>query len=152
MRQKAVIIDIDGTLANSQNPLVFTNSKGETDWPAWIASTAHAPVNEWCKQLTVAMYRQGYRLIFLTARGEHLNGRALTKNWLNNTLNIEGIFEYELLMRPEGDLRPDIDLKLTIYSTLIAPNFDVAFAVDDKQSVVDLWRNLGLPALHCADY
>jgi hypothetical protein len=150
--QKAVIIDIDGTLSNSQHVAQFQKPTGGTDWAAWIAATSYAPANEWCKQLAIAMYKQGYRLIFMTARTTHFDGRAITERWLNNQLNPEGIFEYELIMRPAEDFRLDTDVKLSLYATLVAPHYDVLFAVDDKQNIIHLWRHLGIPALHCADY
>ena len=152
MRQKAVIIDIDGTLSNSPHIAGFQKPTGGTDWAARIEATSHAPANEWCKELTIAMSWQGYRLIFMTGRTESFNGKAITEQWLKQQLNPEGIFEYELIMRPSGDFRLDTDVKLMLYTTHIAPNFDVLFAIDDKQSIVNLWRNLGVPALHCADY
>ena len=152
MRQKAVIIDVDGTLCNSPHVAGFKKITGGTDWEAWMAATSYATANDWCKEITVAMYKQGYRLIFMTARNTDYNGRAITERWLNNCLNPEGIFEYELIMRPAGDFRPDVDVKLMLYSELIVPHFDVLFAIDDKQTVINLWRNLNIPALHCADY
>lgn len=152
MKQKAIIIDIDGTLANSQRVAAFTSPDGKINWEAWISSTRYSPVNEWCKEICVAMQRQGYKLIFMTARGKDFDGESITREWLNNHLNHAGIFEYELIMRPAGDRRPDTDIKLELYTRLIFPLYDVLFTIDDKQSIVDLWRNLNIPSLHCADY
>jgi FMN phosphatase YigB (HAD superfamily) len=152
MRQKAVIIDIDGTLSNSPHVEGFKKPTGGTDWEAWIASTRYAPVNEWCKELVLAMHRRGYKLIFLTARSTNFSGLEITKEWLDSHLNHEGIFEYELIMRPIGDFRPDTEVKTMLYSTLISPYYDVLFAIDDKKTVINLWRSLSVPALHCADY
>lgn len=152
MKQKAVIIDIDGTISNSLHAEQFQKPTGGTDWEKWIESTRFATVNEWCKELCIAMQHRGYRLIFLTARSSGFNGLAITREWLNSHLNPDGIFEYELIMRPENDFRPDTDIKLDLYSRLIYPHYDILFAVDDKQKIIDLWRNLGIPSLHCADY
>lgn len=152
MKQKAVIIDIDGTLSNSLHVELFKKPTSGTDWEKWMASNRFAAVNEWCKELCVAMQRRGYRLIFVTARSTGFNGLEITREWLNAHLNPEGIYEYELIMRPENDFRPDIDVKLMLYTTLVAPHYDIMFAVDDKAAIIDLWRNLNIPALHCADY
>ena len=55
-------------------------------------------------------------------------------------------------MRDAEDRRPDYVIKEEIYNRDIAPNYRVSFAVDDKHAVVGMWRKLGVPALHCADY
>jgi predicted secreted acid phosphatase len=152
MKQKAVIVDIDGTISNSPHVAQFTSPEGKVDWEAWISSTRFAPINEWCKEICVAMQRRGYRLIFMTARSSNFNGHEITREWLNNHLNSEGIFEYELMMRPKDDFRPDSEIKQDLYWTSVYPHYDVLFAVDDKHNIIDLWRNLNIPALHCADY
>ena len=41
-------------------------------------------------------------------------------------------------------------IKKEIYRHLIKPYYDVLFAIDDRQQVVDLWRDEGLVCLQCA--
>lgn len=152
MRQKAVIIDIDGTLSNSQHTNLFPKPNGGVDWAKWMASNKYALVHEWCKELCIAMYKSGYKIIFMTARSSNFDGHTITRDWLNSHLNAEGLYDYELIMRPNNDFRPDTDVKLMLYTTLVVPHYDILFAVDDKSNIVNLWRNLGITALHCTDY
>ncbi len=42
-------------------------------------------------------------------------------------------------------------MKREIYAKYIAPHYDVTFVVDDRKSVVDMWRSCGLVTLQCAE-
>jgi hypothetical protein len=117
-----------------------------------MESNRFAPVNDWCKTLVVAMAHKGFTIIFMTARSTEFKGKEITTEWLNTQFNSEGIYDFELIMRPIGDCRPDTEVKLMLYTTKVAPHYDVLFAVDDTQRVIDLWRNLNIVGLHCADY
>lgn len=54
-------------------------------------------------------------------------------------------------MRPAGDYRPDQIVKRELYEAHIAGQYDVLFCVDDRNSVVAMWRELGLTCLQCAE-
>ena len=147
MRTKAIIVDIDGTLANSPHVAQF-QEEGQINWDAWIKATAYSTVYEWCREVVNNFAISGYKIIFLTARSEENNGRKITNDWLKRTI----IGDYELYMRQEGDSRPDTVIKKEIYIRDIAHKYDVSFALDDKKAIIDMWRELDIPALHCADY
>jgi uncharacterized HAD superfamily protein len=151
MKQKAVIIDIDGTLSNSPDAYACRKPTGGVDWLKWMASTADSPVNIWCKELSIAMHKQGYKLIFLTARNTDYNGHTITREWLNKHLHSENIYEYELIMRPANDYREDVEVKEMLYSNFIEHKYDVLFAIDDKLSIIKLWKKLNIQGLHCSD-
>jgi hypothetical protein len=55
-------------------------------------------------------------------------------------------------MRPADERRPDYVIKEEIFNEQIKPFYNVSFAIDDKRVVCDMWRKLGVTALHCADY
>ena len=50
-----------------------------------------------------------------------------------------------LLMRMDGDFRPDHVVKEEIYRLNIEPYFDVRMAFDDNPSIIALWKRLGIP-------
>lgn len=56
-----------------------------------------------------------------------------------------------LCMRASLDYRKDFEVKKEIFENKIRDFFQVLFVVDDRQQVVDMWRNLGLVCLQC-DY
>lgn len=148
MLQPAVIIDIDGTLANSPAPSEEHMNDGVMDWNAWIRSTQFSPVNEWCRELVMAMALNGVKIIFLTARSESEESRKITEDWISRHVPVL----HELHMRPEDDFRHDQESKRDVFLNKIAPFYNVLFAVDDKRVNCDLFRDLGIAALHCADY
>ena len=54
-------------------------------------------------------------------------------------------------MRPEGDYRPDYQVKQEMLNSLKAEGFEVLFTVDDRKQVVDMWRRNGITCLQCAE-
>lgn len=151
--QKAIIVDLDGTLVANQHrpPALYANDNGVIDWDAWTAGCVDDPVAEWCLDLVNAMSHAGYHILFLTRRGERPDCREITEHWLNGHLSPD--VDYTLIMGPWiDDGRPDSVVKLEKYYNEIAPYYSVAFAVDDKKENVQLFRSLGIPGLHCADY
>jgi hypothetical protein len=53
-------------------------------------------------------------------------------------------------MRKYGDYRKDYVVKREIYEQLIAPDYDILCVLDDRNSVVDMWREIGLTCLQVA--
>lgn len=147
--QKAVILDIDGTLSNCDHRqhLVIGEKK---DFESFYKAMGDDEPNKWCFDLAHAMWLSGYSILFVTGRPDRYRG--LTLNWIEETrkaLHIE--FEYELFMRPaEKEKETDYIVKGEIYNTLIKDRFDIAFVVEDRQQMVDYWRSIGLTALQCA--
>jgi len=128
----------------------FADANGDIDWEKWTASTAFATVNTWCADIVRAFAADRYQILFLTARSGNKEFRKITETWLQN--NAFGYFSYKLIMRGEMDKRPDVIIKEEIYNNQIMPYYNVSFAIDDKKAIIDMWRRIGVPALHCADY
>lgn len=147
MRQRAVIIDLDGVLVNSPHAEQFKHND-VIDWEAWEDSTEFSPRNEWCTEIVTSMALSNVKIIFLTARTGTAKFKGITERWLQRN----GFVGYELLMRPTYDHRSDHEVKKSLFLEGINSRYEVLFAIDDKKSVIDMWRELGVPALHCADY
>lgn len=72
--------------------------------------------------------------------------RAETENWLVD----KGSFTYDsfkLYMRPAGDRRKDYIVKRELYEKHVLGKYNVYLVLDDRSSVVLLWRSLGLTCL-----
>ena len=142
---KAVIIDLDGTLCNVDHRL--HHIKGEKkDWPAFFSEVSGDSINIWCATLVESMHQAGWRIVFCTGREGTDKIKTDTIVWLNTIFNIE----YDLYHRKEGDHRKDAIIKEEIFREKIEPHYDVLFAVDDRQQVVDMWRKVGVTCLQCA--
>ncbi|MEO9947659.1 MAG: polynucleotide kinase [Roseobacter sp.] len=139
------LFDIDGTLAqiDHRRPLL------EGDRPDWKAfnklmgdDVPNLPIVELYKTLWDS---QKYQLFLVSGRGEEY--RKVTETWLTwNTIPFE-----RLLMRPRNDFRPDTDVKQEILDRLRSEGKEISFVVDDRNSVVDMWRKNGVTCLQCAD-
>ena len=56
----------------------------------------------------------------------------------------EYVFDYNLIMREKGDRRGDQITKKELYERYIKDNYNVLCVFDDRQKVVDMWREQGL--------
>lgn len=127
-RPRAVIVDIDGTLALHKRRSPYDESRVLTDEP-----------NELVVSNVRAAFEQGFRIIITSGRTEAC--RADTETWLKQHLGVD----YDALhMRAVGDNQHDGDLKAGFYRDRIEPHYFVQGVFDDRNRVVTRWRELGL--------
>jgi hypothetical protein len=60
-------------------------------------------------------------------------------------LQFQHINYRELIMRKWSDTRKDYIVKRELYEEFVAPFYTVRFVLDDRNSVVEMWREHGLP-------
>ena len=128
--RKAVIVDIDGTVSHRSNREIYDYSKVIHDTP-----------DQKVIEVVNALWMAGNKIIFISARDDSCFNE--TYRWL--TLNCPPFVK--LYMRKYGDFREDSIVKREIYEQLIAPDYDILCVLDDRQQVVDMWRELGLKCL-----
>ena len=148
-KELIAIIDIDGTLADSSGRAHFIEKKRRTkkDWIIWEQHTYEDKVIESVKALCYAIKAYGARIVFITARCETC--RKATLAWFK--ANLPELADSEFVMRKKKDKRPDTIVKKELYESWIKPNYDILFAVDDKQSIADLYRKMGICVLHVGE-
>ena len=66
-------------------------------------------------------------------------------------MTFNGIPFDRLLLRRTGDQRADNIVKAEIYDNHIAPHYEVIGVVDDRRSVVEMWRSRGLVCFQVAE-
>lgn len=142
---KAVIFDIDGTLADATHRLHFIHN-GSHDWDAFFAEAANDPVIEPIRDLVFLFDNQDYRIILMSGRTDKIRG--LTEAWLDQ----HGIPYHELHMRAEGDYRQDFVVKSELLDGILASGHQIHCVIDDRPSVVAMWRERGLTCLQCRDW
>ena len=136
MTDRAVLVDIDGTLA------LRTVSRSPFDWSRVGEDEPNPPVIE----LVQLVHRAGlHKLILMSGRDEVC--RRQTEIWLD----AQAVPFDELHMRAAGDNRKDFIVKKELYRRHVKPRFEVAFVLDDRQQVVRMWRGLGLPVFQVAE-
>ena len=144
---KIVIFDLDGTLAliDDRRDLA-TKDNGKFDWDVFFnpdnisLDLPNQPVIDMANLLS----KQGFRIFILSGRSDVTH--QATVNWLNDN----GIWWDHLVMRPQNHLYlPDNDLKQMWLDSIGKDN--VAMVFDDRQQVVDMWRQNGLTCFQVAD-
>jgi predicted kinase len=132
-KPKAVIIDIDGTLALRTNRGPFDESRYSND-------IVNEPVHWLIKTLPYNV-----TLLFLSGRKGTPVGSASTVSWIQNNIDVGGR-QISLMMRDKDDNRGDDVVKKEIYETRIKGRYNVKFVLDDRDKVVKMWRDeLNLP-------
>jgi FMN phosphatase YigB (HAD superfamily) len=142
-----IIFDLDGTLADCSHRLHFIQSKPK-NWKAFFDGIPHdQPIRD---TLAVAWhlyhakdFSGGYwnQIIFCTGRSEAY--REATINWLSCHLS-DWTRESPLYMRPLTDHRPDYVVKEELLTKMRSDGYDPRIAFEDRDQVVDMWRQNGL--------
>lgn len=143
MKPQAVIFDIDGTLADCEHRRHHLE-KTNVDWPAFFAK-AHLDTPLWMAIEYAQMLRD--KLIILLVSGRGAEFQNVTTRWLAE----HNVPYTSLFMRPAGDRRPDHEVKRDLYENFIEPHYTVRLVVDDRASVVKMWRSLGLECWQVAE-
>lgn len=135
-RDRAVLVDIDGTLA-------LRGERSPYDWHRVGEDVPNPAVVELVRTLYVA---KEHFIVLLSGRDESC--RPHTEAWLA----FNRIPSDELFMRPHKDNRKDSIVKKELYHRWVEPKYEVAFVLDDREQVVRMWRKeLGLTCLQVAE-
>ncbi|WP_435019106.1 AAA family ATPase [Tundrisphaera sp. TA3] len=142
---KAVIFDLDGTLADLSHRLHHIRN-GSHNWDAFFAECGQDALIEPIRDLAYLFHDQDHKIILVSGRSDI--ARVLTEDWLNR----HTVPFHELHMRKDGDYRQDFIIKSEILDQLLANGNQIKFVVDDRPSVVAMWRERGLTCLQCRDW
>lgn len=133
---KAVICDIDGTIADHQSvrgPFEF--NKVGLDKPIWLV------IN-----MVRGLADAGYKIILFSGRSDIC--RPETEKWLKDHIG-HTFGNYDLFMRKEGDNRRDSIIKEEMFWEHAAPYWNVVASVDDRNNVLrETWSKLGIKCVH----
>ena len=143
--QKAVIFDIDGTIANNDERQKILKDNVH-NWQNFFNEMGNDSVNKAISEIyNIIKKTKKYKMLIVTGRPETY--RKITEQWL-----IWNRIEYDnLYMRSENDCRSDVDVKREILQK-IREQYDVSFVFDDRRSVVQMWREEGLVCFQCFDH
>lgn len=132
---EAVICDIDGTLAHM-------NGRSPYDW----SRVGEDTVDENVAYLLHLLGKSNIKVILVSGRD------GVCANETTEWLKKHDIHYDHLFMRAESDNRDDRIVKREIFLRNIKPYFGVQFVLDDRDKVVDMWRNdIGLKCLQVAE-
>ena len=133
-KETIIIVDIDGTLAHMNNRSPF-------DWMSVGDDTPDTTIIR-----LVNILSEFYKVIVFSGRDSV--SRDITKEWLKTN----NVTYNKLYMRDKGDMRKDTIIKKELFEKHIKDKYNVEFILDDRNQVVDMWRNeLGLKCLQVAE-
>lgn len=129
--KKAIIVDIDGTLAKM-------NGRGPFEWHRVGEDKLNKPVRDVVQAMNWG-YPGDIEIIIFSGRDGSC--KEETVKWLaNNDIDYD-----QLHMRPAGNFEKDNIIKRRLFDEHIAGKYDILFVLDDRNQVVDMWRkDLGL--------
>jgi histidinol phosphatase-like enzyme len=140
-RSVVIIVDLDGTLSDCSHRVHYVERE-DKKWHEFHSSCKDDVINNWCLTIINAMNVRGIQTILLTGRDEKY--RQVTLEWLDD----HHVPFTELYMRGDQDRRPDSEVKSDVHD-IIKDKYDVLFVIEDRKSVVEMWRQKGVTCLQC---
>jgi predicted kinase len=128
---KAIIVDIDGTLAINKGRSPFEWNRVREDG---------------CNQ-TIKSMVNAYGEVVIIFSGRDSVCRQDTIDWLHDN----GIAFNQLFMRDEGNNEKDAIVKRRMFEKNVRGKYFVEYVLDDRNQVVEMWRAMGLTCLQVAE-
>jgi len=135
-----VVVDLDGTLCDSAHREHLARAK---QWDEFHCLLGEDKPNKAVAKLLLTLMNmpEGPVVVGLTGRNERY--RLMTLRWLDK----HGLALDDLLMRPDDNYQSDHELKPQMLDDWLTAQeltrSDVWFILEDREKVVEAWRNLG---------
>jgi hypothetical protein len=143
--ETALIVDMDNTIS-------LNVTKRPWYGPGFEKRVFEDSVNEMVNHVASTLWSEGVVDHVLFTSGRMEVGRKETTRWLLEKAGWGMGPSVHLLMRKDKDTRPDHVVKREIYDEHIKPYYNVLLAMDDKPSILELWRSLDIPAWQVREY
>jgi predicted kinase len=128
---RAIIVDIDGTLSHS----------GGLRSPFEYDKVINDDIDEIIRDIVTSYKNSNHKIIIISGREDSCYN--MTCDWLNKH---RVPFDF-LYMRKSKDFRKDAIVKKEIFDKYIKDNYNVLFCLDDRNQVVEMWRSIGVKCL-----
>lgn len=136
-----VICDIDGTIADTEHRVHFVQGE-KKGWKSFFEAMDEDPVRKDVQEMLIDHYNKGRTIVFLSGRPDTYKDRTL--KWLEKH-NLT--FAFTLIMRRADDKRDDTEVKAQMLDTYFKDQSRIVQVIDDRPSVIEMWRAKGLPVL-----
>lgn len=137
-KPKAIIVDVDGTIAQK-------GDRGPFDWKKVGSDKPRRTIISIIKSFAWA---SGMTVVFLSGRDSVC--RKETEDWLLEHYGFNISDKFCLKMRAEGDSRKDSIIKEELFWP-ITEKYDVVAVFDDRPQVVRMWKDLGLTVIDVSE-
>ena len=150
-----VVVDIDGTVADGTERVNKYLLKKPKDWDSYFNECyTDKPIAEMIR--LVEALSDHYGIVFCTGRRRSTD--AATRQWFRDHMKTlrgynHSIMGMPILYRNDGDERHDTEVKPELLNEYLHqhPDYRVAFILEDRNSMVQKWRELGFRCLQVAD-
>jgi hypothetical protein len=142
-----VIVDLDGTLADATHRTKHFPD-GKLNWALFKAP--HRIADDQLHHIVadvVRLLRSKWPIIYVSGRNDDCYD--VTMQWLKK----HDLWQAPelLIMRKTGDSRHDYEVKKEILDQLIADGYNPVLSLDDRNNVVKMWRDNGIPCFQVAE-
>lgn len=141
-KPQIIVADLDGTLCDNGHRVDYAQTGQWDEYHSRIAADrAHPDVANLIRQMSSNM--RDWEVWLVSGREDRLLWE--TQRWLA----INDIIVDRILLRPAQDRSPDHELKIRLLvealGSMEAVIDQVAFVLEDKDKIVEAYRNAGLP-------
>ena len=145
-----LLVDIDGTIADCSERAKKYLNQNPPDWDAFYEScTDDKPIESIIELVeNLSTY---YDIVFCSGRRESI--RKKTEEWMERHLVHVTYQPLHMLFRKDGDKRNDTIVKPELLNALLKehPEYNICYILEDRNSMVAKWRELGYICLQVAD-
>lgn len=147
-----VVVDIDGTITDASARAEKYLSPSKKDWDGFYnACSEDKPITPIIR--IVQVLSATYDIVYCTGRRESC--KDTTQEWLLGHVSLHGANENPgvILFRKDGDKRHDTIVKPELLNGYLEkhPDKKVVCILEDRNSMVTKWRELGYTCLQVAN-
>ncbi|GAB4218704.1 MAG: NIF family HAD-type phosphatase [Candidatus Microgenomates bacterium] len=132
--KKGIIVDLDGTLA------IFKGVRDGLDFSDLTKDKVNKPIKEIL--IMYKKYKPNNKIIIISGRPNNKKTYNQSFHWLKKN---KIPFDYLYLVDRKNI--PDDENKKYFYENNIKKKYKIDFVLEDRNSVVEMWRKLGLICL-----
>lgn len=140
MKRKAVIFDMDGTLADVRGIRHHVVGTRRKNFDAFHAESVNVPPHAHVVNAAQVVDMLGHDVVVVTAR--KVQWARHTAMWLA----LNRVPSAAMFMRRDKDSRPDVEVKRDILRA-VKKSWDVVAAWDDNPKIIALWESEGIPTV-----
>lgn len=143
-----IIVDLDGTIANNTGVRHWNNFNDVylDDTNDHILTIINVLLNPHAFEIFFFSGREGTEKCLEETRRWIVDKVVERYYYIRSSIHQHGL---NLVMRQAKDYRKDSIVKKEMFDAYIEGKYNVLAVFDDRNQVVDMWRELGLPTLQC---
>lgn len=148
MNKNTVIVDIDGTIAKIGDRLKYIQQPVKDYKSFYSHCDEDEPILDVIKLVRILAH-WGCDIVFCSGREGSSEVYAKTLLWLRD--NVSGRRYHRIILREEGDHRPDVEVKPELLKKYGYSPENIWFILEDRDSMVAEWRRLGYTCFQVND-